>query len=115
MRSPIDSNVTILQYQYLEYSLTEYLDKPQSERKLSNLQVILQMLESLMHIHNRGCSHLDVKPDNFRVHQDCVKIIDFGIVEEYMYTNKEGTFHCANSNVYGAFKGSEHFASSRTL
>jgi serine/threonine protein kinase len=42
------------------------------------------MLEALEDFHAAKFIHQDVKLDNFRVHDDYVKIIDFGIAMEYI-------------------------------
>jgi serine/threonine protein kinase len=48
------------------------------------LQVSLQMLEALAHIHARGIVHRDIKPDNFVWNEEqpgSVLMIDFGIAK----------------------------------
>ena len=46
------------------------------------------MLKALETMHNKGYIHRDVKPDNFRVHNDQVYLIDFGLFREWK--TKEG-------------------------
>ena len=42
------------------------------------------MLRALESFHKAGYCHKDIKPENFRVKDDTVYIIDFGISREYM-------------------------------
>ena len=41
-----------------------------------------------MVIHEAGYTHQDIKPDNFRIHQHVVKILDFGLTSEYIQDGK---------------------------
>ena len=38
-----------------------------------------------MEIHNAGFIHKDIKPDNFRINDNKVYIIDFGLLMEYYH------------------------------
>ena len=42
------------------------------------------MLSALKELHSIHYVHRDVRPENFRVHEDCVKLINFGVSAEYM-------------------------------
>lgn len=53
------------------------------ERQDILIDVSLQMLEAVQALHSTGLVHQDIKPDNFRVHEGYVKIIDLGLVMEY--------------------------------
>ncbi len=48
--------------------------------------VFLQMLECLEELHNAGYVHYDVKPENFRIDPNEIKvyIIDFGLTKSYL-------------------------------
>jgi tetratricopeptide (TPR) repeat protein len=45
-------------------------------RKIAYVQ---QMLQALAYLHRRGILHRDLKPDNVLVHNDQVKLLDFGL------------------------------------
>ena len=64
------------------------------------------MIECLEEFHRSKKVHRDVKPDNFRVHEGKVYLIDFGNISDYI---KEGE-HIANTTGYG-FKGTLTYAS----
>jgi serine/threonine protein kinase len=65
----------------LEFGVKEYLDKG---NKILNFGQICQgMLRSLEEFHKRGYLHRDVKPENFRVHNNRVYLIDFGMYREW--------------------------------
>ena len=42
------------------------------------------MVDALRELHELGYVHLDVKPENFRIHNNVVKILDFGLMMEFM-------------------------------
>jgi serine/threonine protein kinase len=43
------------------------------------------MFDAIYYLHQDGkFLHKDIKPDNFRIQDNQVKIIDFGIVAEYL-------------------------------
>ena len=96
---------------YYELSIAEYL-KPflESEdlvqKRKAICDIATQMIECLEEFHKTKKVHRDVKPDNFRVHDRKVYLIDFGNIFDYI---KEGA-HIANTTGY-AFKGTLTFAS----
>ena len=47
------------------------------------VNIASQMLEAVQDLHGSRYVHQDIKPDNFRVHEGFVKIVDFGIMMEY--------------------------------
>ncbi|MEZ0369102.1 MAG: protein kinase [Candidatus Sericytochromatia bacterium] len=50
------------------------------QHRLINKHVLLQMMEGLQYMQDRGMTHLDVKYDNFLVHSDgTVKVADLGL------------------------------------
>ena len=51
------------------------------------LQIGMQILCLLKTIHDKGLVHRDIKPDNFRIHDGKVRIIDFGIIIEHAKQN----------------------------
>ena len=52
------------------------------------------MLKALQELHESGYIHQDVKLDNFRIKNNQVKILDFGLVMEY----RQGGKHKALGN-----------------
>jgi serine/threonine protein kinase len=74
--------------EYLQYSVEEYLALPEAKRKLKPEEVFVQMLQALKALHDMKIIHKDVKPDNFRIHDDQVRIIDFGISDELFINGK---------------------------
>jgi serine/threonine protein kinase len=64
------------------------------------------MLEAVQEFHSTGKVHRDIKPDNFRVHEGKVYIIDFGNCFEYI----KGDRHVDMTSGY-AFKGTLWYAS----
>lgn len=42
------------------------------------------MLEALRELHSVGLIHQDVKPDNFRIKNELVRILNFGHVSNYV-------------------------------
>lgn len=52
----------------------------QTSQNSVNKLVLLQMMQGMEHMHARGMSHMDVKPDNFFLTSDgTVKVADFGM------------------------------------
>lgn len=43
--------------------------------------IVLAVLDALSYLHQLGCPHRDVKPDNIIVFDDCYKLADLGIVK----------------------------------
>ena len=52
---------------------------PFSEQEVRN--ICFQILTGLMHMHSKGYCHRDLKPDNFLVKGDTIKIADFGVAK----------------------------------
>ena len=45
--------------------------------------VVKGMIDAVKSMHSIGLLHRDIKPQNFRIVNDNVKIIDFGMAMEY--------------------------------
>ncbi len=89
----------------LDYSVQEYIEEVKGqEYKQRMCDVAVQMLDSLKFLHDFGYLHRDVKPENFRVHQGKVKLIDYGLKFE---VPKPGTVQQRATG----FKGTLHYAS----
>jgi serine/threonine protein kinase len=69
-----------------------------------------QMIEAIEIIHNLDYIHKDIKPDNFRVHDNKLLLIDFGL--SMKLTRPDGT-HLPRER-YG-FEGTLFFGSIRAL
>ena len=63
------------------------------------------MLESLQQLHSIGLIHQDVKPDNFRIQDKKVLILDFGLVSSYL---TDGVHKGLEQH---GFQGTPHFGS----
>jgi serine/threonine protein kinase len=49
------------------------------------VDVMLQMFDAIELLHSEAkLLHRDIKPDNFRYQAGCIKMIDFGLVMEYL-------------------------------
>ena len=75
------SNFLIMEY--LDQSLNEYVKNLREAKKLNLGQISKQILNCVKNIHAVGFISKDIKPDNFRVKNNQVYIIDFGISREY--------------------------------
>jgi tetratricopeptide (TPR) repeat protein len=64
----------------------------------TQVDYLLQVLQALAYLHNRGIIHRDLKPDNLLVVNDHVKVLDFGLAtareffsDEYQHLDVMGT------------------------
>jgi serine/threonine protein kinase len=89
--------------------LEEYIKLPNFDGKLTIQQIFLQMLDAIEELHGVGYIHKDVKPDNFRIQDNRVVIIDFGLIMEYKRDGK----HFPRER-YG-FEGTPFYGSIRAL
>ena len=65
-------------------TLKDYLDERGALSIDEALDDMLQIVDGVKHIHSRGISHNDLKPDNLFIHFDgSVKISDFGIASHF--------------------------------
>mmetsp|Transcript_60363 Transcript_60363/g.112005 ORF Transcript_60363/g.112005 Transcript_60363/m.112005 type:complete len:491 (+) Transcript_60363:195-1667(+) len=61
-------------------SLPEWLQDGRTNRGyLSMTEILRQMLLGIQHVHKQGIVHRDVKPENFLMATDGVKLCDFGL------------------------------------
>ena len=77
---------TYKEYKYISYELLqgktvkELLDARGHLSKNETLDYMLQVLQAVEHIHNRGVIHNDIKPENlFYLYDGNIKLLDFGI------------------------------------
>ncbi|KAG1657422.1 hypothetical protein FOA52_011792 [Chlamydomonas sp. UWO 241] len=62
------------------YQMCKERDKHFPEQKIRNW--IYQILQALAYCHKHGFFHRDMKPENLLVHNDVVKVADFGLARE---------------------------------
>ena len=72
-------NSKYLVLDYAEYEIEEYLKLPQFYGKLSQKEIFHQMVDAIKECHKIGLTHQDVKPDNFMIQNNVVKLLDFGL------------------------------------
>ena len=47
------------------------------------------MVDALREVHAVGLTHQDIKPENFRIHENIVKILDFGLASDLFNDKNE--------------------------
>ena len=63
-------------------TLSVYLDERSSLLKDEAIDIMLQVLDATKHVHERGVTHKDIKPDNLYLFYDGnIKLLDFGIAK----------------------------------
>jgi serine/threonine protein kinase len=65
--------------EYIEHSIEEYIKLNEYPGKTPFSMICVQMIEAVEQMHNAGFIHKDIKPDNFRIRDNKVVLIDFGI------------------------------------
>jgi serine/threonine protein kinase len=80
-----ESNKLYLVFEYFNLDLKKYLDQnggPLSPPMVKNL--MYQVLQGLLHCHQRRIMHRDLKPSNILVNMNCdLKICDFGLARGF--------------------------------
>jgi tRNA A-37 threonylcarbamoyl transferase component Bud32 len=74
--------------EFAEYSIEEYLNTNGIPDKLSFTEILVQMIEAVEEMHSYGFIHQDIKLDNFRIMDNRVVMIDFGLTTKYL--DKDG-------------------------
>ena len=69
--------------EFAEYSIEEYLNTKGIPDKLSFTDILVQMIEAVEEMHSFGFIHQDIKLDNYRIMNNRVVLIDFGIATSY--------------------------------
>ena len=70
-------------FEYMDWNLYQLIkdrDKYLPEAKIRNW--VFQIINSMAYIHKHGYFHRDMKPENLLVHNDTVKLADFGLARE---------------------------------
>jgi casein kinase 1, delta len=65
--------------EYAEYSIKEYMKLEEFPGKLSLQLVYMQMIDAVEEMHSAGFFHKCIKPDHFRIKDNRVILIDFGM------------------------------------
>lgn len=75
--------------EFLQSSIYEHIeDRINGKNKVGIVDILLQMFDAIQSLHeNAKVVHRDLKPDNFRIHNGKVKMIDFGLVTEFLDKN----------------------------
>ena len=68
--------------EFAEHEIEDYLKLPQFPDKLPQKEIFHQMVDAMKECHKVGLTHQDVKPDNFRIHNNVVKLLDFGLASD---------------------------------
>ena len=73
------------------------------------IQLLIEMLEAIEEVHNRGFIHRDVKASNFVLSQDFKKvfIVDFGLAKKHLDSNNQPVKQRRKAD----FRGTVSFAS----
>jgi serine/threonine protein kinase len=67
--------------EFAEYSIEEYLNISDIPDKLSFTDILVQMVEAVEEMHSYGFIHHNIKPDNYRIMNNRVVLIDFGLAK----------------------------------
>ena len=80
-----DKNLPVIKSEYIAQSIEEHaIMIHDTKSSLGIVGLILQMYDAIHKLHSEAkLVHKDIKPDNFRIQDGQVKMIDFGIVAEY--------------------------------
>ncbi len=73
--------------EYLAQSIN-FLEATKGKNEKEIVLLIIQVLHSLIYLHRRNLLHRDLKPSNIMVHNGIVKVLDFGISQIILETQK---------------------------
>ena len=82
----VDANGFHLIMEFVEgYPLDDLINKISGPiQELRAIEIMMQVLEGIKHIHNRNIVHRDIKPSNIIIDKnDDVKLLDFGIAKDH--------------------------------
>ncbi|CAD8108110.1 unnamed protein product [Paramecium sonneborni] len=90
--------------EYCPYPSLEHILKDRQTLKEDEVRIIIkQLLLAVEHIHNKGISHRDIKPDNILVNVEgnCeLKLLDFGVSRRFLYKNVHHDMLTKTGNIY---------------
>lgn len=84
-------NLQVIKSEYINQSIEEHFSTiDYSNMRVSTLRdMMMQMFDGIHMLHREAkLLHKDIKPDNFRIQDGQVKMIDFGLVTDYL--DKDG-------------------------
>jgi casein kinase 1, delta len=102
--------------EYAEYSIEEYIKIEDFPGKLSLQLVYKQMIDAVEQMHTAGFFHKDIKPDNFRIKDNRVVLIDFGIALNLYRDNshiKRDRFGFEGTPFFGSIRALQGYTLSR--
>ncbi|TNV84613.1 hypothetical protein FGO68_gene17187 [Halteria grandinella] len=108
------NNKSFVLIECLDYSIPEYLEKYPG--KLNLIEIAKQMVDAIKEMHDLGFLHQDIKPDNFRIHEEKVKLLDFGLVNEYKPNGvhkDKGRYGFQGTPMFGSINSLDGFTLSR--
>jgi serine/threonine protein kinase len=70
--------------EFAEYSVEEYLNISGIPNKLSFTEILVEMVDAVEELHSYGFIHSNIKPDNYRIMNNRVVLIDFGLAKRYL-------------------------------
>ena len=104
-----DSGLPFMVMEYIKGHSLEQLLRAQNRLKLSQFYtVFFQTLSALIHAHERGVVHRDVKPSNIMLikkdqNVNIVKLLDFGIAKVVMESQAKDAQHITNTgDIFGS-------------
>ena len=102
--------------EYAEYSIEEYMKLEGFHEKLNVKLIYKQMIDAVEQMHAAGFFHKDIKPDNFRIKDNRVILIDFGIALNLYKDNihlKRERFGFEGTPFYGSIRALQGYTLSR--
>ncbi|CAK94594.1 unnamed protein product (macronuclear) [Paramecium tetraurelia] len=90
--------------EYCPYPSLEQILKDRVTLKEDEVRnIVKQLLMAVGHIHSKGISHRDIKPDNILVNVDgnCeLKLLDFGVSRRFLWKNQHHDMLTKTGNIY---------------
>jgi serine/threonine-protein kinase ULK/ATG1 len=94
-----------IQLEYCKETLSSYIENRRYNDYGLEFKYVTEIVQGLKYLHNSNIIHRDLKPDNILIHQNQIKITDFGFVKS-VHTKHEsntcylGTFLYASPEQY---------------
>ena len=70
----------------MQFNLYEYIYNQETCTEISKMSIIEKLLEGIYYLHSNGLVHGDIKPENILLSEDQVKIADFGLSRNIVYS-----------------------------